>query len=77
MQKQIGSFVAKDSHGNQHTITVSQKFIEAVDQHGEHWGELPGLKSLETDGRPVNRLEKGQYQIVGGVLLTSDDPRAE
>jgi hypothetical protein len=38
---------------------------------------VPGLKEIGTDScHPVNRIEHGKYQIVGGVELTSDDPNA-
>lgn len=75
MTKFMFSFVAKDADGKEVELSVYTDFIQIPTRGGVH--ETPGMKSIKTaEGRSVNRLDKGKYQIVGGQTLTSDDPKA-
>jgi hypothetical protein len=77
-RKQTGSFRAKDTQGNEHTIFIYTDFIDASGLDGS--AVIPGMKCLKLrDGRSVNRIDHGKYQVIGGMLpidLTSDDPAA-
>jgi hypothetical protein len=78
-RKQTGSFRAKDSKGNEHSIFIYTDFIDAGDLQDPN-AVIPGMKCLKTrDGSSVNRIDQGRYQVIGGMLpidLTSDDPAA-
>ena len=63
MTEVLSTFVAHDSQGGEITLIV----------HANLWAS----ETIKTqDGRSVNRMEKGKYQIVGGAHLISDDPAA-
>jgi hypothetical protein len=64
-----GSFVAKDSQGNCHTIHKYNEFPAP---------NVPAILRLETDqGKAVQCVGKGLYETVGqGLKLRSDDPKA-
>jgi hypothetical protein len=54
-------------------------FVDVLDvaTFGDPTGETDGLKKLMTSDRQhVNYIKKGEYQIVGGPALRSDDPNA-
>jgi len=62
-----GSFVATDDLGRKFTVHIYKKLIS-----GEHNLRL-------SDGTHVNRLDKGQYEVVqsnGRLQLRSDHPEA-
>ncbi len=73
-----GSFVAVDQQGRRVRVLKSQTMHD-VRTHGEpNAPPMPGLMSLRTeDGKAVNRIEKGKYEVVQtGVILRSDEPDA-
>ena len=77
MMKDKVSFVARSEDGQVFRIDVCANVIPAgarAQPNAVH----EGLKELWTsDGRRVNRIDKGVYEIVeSGVRLTSDDPDA-
>ena len=65
-----GSFRVSDASGTSHLIDVFQ--LIQVSPHDSTIG-LPLFRT--TDGQPVNRRNKGEYEIVGtGTALHSLDP---
>lgn len=78
MLKQTGSFDAIDEAGNAHTILVFTKYRRIIQTDSPPY-DVEVSKSLETmDGRQVNRIDKGRYEIVGRrpIILTSNDADA-
>lgn len=76
-EEQTGSFEAQGGDGRQYTLYVFTTFHEAW--NGSGYDRVAGLKSIRLgDGRSVNRVDKGRYEIVGRPMipLTSDDPAA-
>ena len=75
--RRTGSFVAVDNEGNEYTIHVYTKILDASTM-GNLGAEKEGEEILITDeGLSVNRLKKGEYQIVQtGEIIYSDDPDA-
>ncbi len=70
------TFSAVDTDGVVHTIIEFRQIDKFHSQPGGHQ-RVRGTRFLETsDGRFVNRLVNGSYEIVGGDSnpLTSDDP---
>lgn len=80
MSKLFGSFVARDNDGNEYTIGIYRDMIDTTTMHGPRGMESPSsLATLKTeDGRCVNRISQGSYEIVGRPMipLTSTDPVA-
>lgn len=78
--RQEGSFVATDCGGNEYTVIMYRDVIDTTTQHSHVPTQAPAaLGELRTsDGRDVNRIEKGSYEIVGHPMIpiTSDDPNA-
>lgn len=75
MKKLTGTFTAHDDFGRDYTIHIYTTYIDARSHTNQH-GMTEGLKELITDsGDPVNREEKGVYELNGRVLR-SDDPDA-
>jgi hypothetical protein len=67
-----GSFKASDASGMSHLIDVFQ-LVE--DSPHESIVGLPLFRT--TDGQPVNRINKGKYEIAGtGTALHSLDPNS-
>ena len=70
-------FTATDSNGDEIVIFIEHgQFDVNTNQLGGK-NRLPGLRT--EDGRYVNYLRKGQYEIVdedGNIPLTSTDPIA-
>ena len=73
--KKTGSFVAIDDQGNRYTVEIITRFET---YHGsEGTKTVPGTVALQLeDGTPVNRIDKGKYQTLDGLDLTSTDPNA-
>lgn len=71
----VGSFIARDDQGNEHTLHVLVNIVDAGNKSDPH-AERRGLKSIVTeDGDPVNRIDQGKYQVVTtGEILHSTDP---
>jgi hypothetical protein len=76
MMKLEGAFQARDKEGRVYLIEKWMKFADATTSAGR--GMEPVQPSLRTsDGRHVNRLGKGRYEIPeDDIALTSDDPAA-
>jgi len=77
MESLVQSFEATDDQGNAYTLHVYQGQI-LTPTRGDSGAALPGWKRiLTTDGRPVNRRGKGEYEIAGSrQILRSADPNA-
>ena len=76
-QRHKSTFDAYDEGGQRYRLHVWVDVHDVGDREDPD-AEIEGLKSIATDdGRAVNRLEKGVYQIVGpNIRLRSDDPEA-
>jgi hypothetical protein len=75
--KQIQTFRAQAIDGKEFVIHVFQDIIEIRTNDGIE--EVEGLKSMKTsDGRSVNFIEPGSYEIVGfpNIPISSKDPDA-
>lgn len=75
--RKTGSFRAKAANGQQVTIEKLTTFI--VQDHSEGTVEIEGITDLRTtDGRTVNRVAKGHYQVLDPfpIDVKSDDPAA-
>jgi len=78
-QKLKGTFRARDAKGNEYTVQVIATYRELTYLSEPSETVENALKELKlTDGRHVNRIEKGKYAIVGipMIEITSDDPNA-
>jgi len=77
----VTRFQAQDPLGRSYTIEVFQQYLVSTDLDGVT-SRIPGLRSFRTsDGKSVNWLERGRYQIftpehTGGLDLESTDPNA-
>jgi hypothetical protein len=76
--RHVRTFAAFSEGGKEHAILVFQTSIESLDSKGarQNSPEIPRLQTR--DGQIINRIEKGQYEIVGDPMipLTSTDPKA-
>ena len=72
-----GTFRAVDKDGKKYTIHEFTNIIDVATRENPG-GEAEGTKFLRTsDGKHVNRMEKGKYEMVfPPTSLTSDDPNA-
>jgi hypothetical protein len=77
MERLVQTFDAQTDEGHVYTLHVCQKCIE-VPTRADPNAVCPALKSIRTsDGKSVNRLDRGKYQIVEtGIILHSDSPDA-
>jgi hypothetical protein len=75
--RQTGSFVTTDDTGEQVIVIVYQDVIATGNLTNPNTSRL-GTPSLVTEhSERVNRLSKGEYEIVGsGRKLHSNDPEA-
>jgi len=75
--RHTGSFKATNKDGIVYTINIFTEILD-VGSFTEPGAEIEGLKQLQTDkGDAVNRVKKGEYEIViSGEALASDDPKA-
>lgn len=75
--RHVSSFSAVGEDGRTETIHVFVDVLDAGTRADPNAG-IEGLKLLRTDtGDAVNRLEKGEYEVVAtGEILRSDDPNA-
>jgi hypothetical protein len=71
-----GSFMARSVSGNKVEIFISQEMTGVPNVSGK--GEMGALILKTKDGKDVNRIEKGSYEIVGSpaIAVTSSDPNA-
>ena len=78
--RQEGSFVATDAAGNEYTVIIYRDLIDASNMHSRTRTQVPAKlgKLSTTDGRHVNYIDKGSYEIVGRPMIhiTSDDANA-
>jgi hypothetical protein len=74
----IGSFVAKDQRGRKTTIVIWSEREIVPPTFSSPAREVEIVQHLRTtDGKHVNREDRGKYQVVEtGESLTSDDPSA-
>lgn len=75
--KQTGKFTAQTADGQEHRVFEFTHYIEVSSRAGTQ--RVESGKSLKLkDGTPVNRHDKGKYQMVRLVEheLFSDDPLA-
>ena len=72
-----GSFKAKGADGKEVRITVSQEMVEGSDASGADM-QAGDFIFRTSDGKHVNRIDKGIYQIVqpGMPEVRSDEPNA-
>ena len=77
-KKHIKTFTAKDGDGIPHTLHVLQDVVTRARGLQRNKPVFLGLREIVTsDGRSVNRVVQGQYEIVvTGQILTSSDPDA-
>jgi hypothetical protein len=77
VERQTGRFQAVSDDGRAVMVNILTTFLISRPLSGPPQ-EIEGLRRLLTDdGLSVNRLGKGEYQIVAtGVKLRSDDPDA-
>lgn len=79
--RRVRSFEAKDEYGKRYIINHFAVDLVCTDLSGTT-SRVPGMPYLRTgDGRHVNRLDKGRYEIftlqhLNGLVLTSNDPNA-
>jgi hypothetical protein len=74
--ERTGSFTATDAHGRPHTLHVFISIIDTGPFKGPH-AEIMGVQAIRTeDGEKVSRVGRGEYQILGGETLRSDDSDA-
>lgn len=70
-------FVAKDTQGEEIVIFIEHGQFDAMNNHLGGKNRLPGLRT--EDGRYVNYIKKGQYEIVddeGNIRVASNDTHA-
>ena len=77
MEELIQEFTSTAEDGSEHVLYVYQDFRDAGTR-SEPSAQVPGLKRIATaDGLSVNRLGKGEYEVVqSGVILRSRDSDA-
>ncbi len=77
--KEIRQFVAKDEEGKEYIIVETMEFVDATDRDGKTTTKSLAGKFATIDGRSVNRVSKGHYELTGGwqmIKITSKDPKA-
>lgn len=78
--RMIGKFVAKEVDGTPHTLLILQDEHQTFDMHHGYGKADSGPATLKTDdGKEVNYVGKGEYEIFDGIdviKVTSDDPDA-
>lgn len=77
--KEIRQFVAKDEEGKEYIIVETMEFVDATDRDGKTTTKSLAGKFATIDGRSVNRVGKGHYELTGGwqmIKITSKDPKA-
>lgn len=70
-------FIAKDPQGEEIVIFIEHGQFDAMSNQLGGKNRLPGLRT--EDGRYVNYLKKGQYEIVddeGNIPVSSNEPHA-
>jgi hypothetical protein len=75
---EVVSFIVVDEQGRTAQLYCRKPIID-IGTHDDPHAEGQGLGEITTtDGRAVNRLARGQYEIVGypNVTVTSHDPKA-
>ena len=77
MEELTQEFTATDEEGTEYRLLLYQDFVPAHTFDNPS-AVVPGLTRILTeDGESVNRVKKGEYEIVQtGVRLRSSDPDA-
>lgn len=77
MEEKHQEFMAVDEAGAQHRLLVYQDYVPVATRANPS-AVAPGMKRIVTEnGESVNRVKKGEYQVVGsGAILRSSDPGA-
>ncbi len=77
MEELAYEFTAADEDGREYQLQVYQNWISAATR-ADPAAVIPGMRRIVTeDGLSVNRLAKGEYQIVStGMVLRSSKPDA-
>jgi len=71
------TFTATSEAGTEYTIRVRIPRVSTASRGGPHAARAGRPAFHTSDGRSVNRLEKGVYQVVTtGVVLRSSSPDA-
>ncbi len=72
MLRHMGAFTARGSDGHQYTVNIYIDYIR-VGPLGES-AEVEGVRHLRLpDGRRVDRIRQGEYEVAGaGLILHSD-----
>ena len=78
MKRRTGTFTARGDDGREYTVYIRRTPSKNVGSRDDLGAMLEGINSYElSDGSPVNRRDKGVYEIVStGVILRSDSPDA-
>lgn len=69
--KEILQFVAKDEDGKEYIIVETREFIDTTDQHGKTTTTPLAGKFATIDGRGVDRVARGHYELLG-IFQTVD-----
>ena len=70
------TFTASDADGKPYVLHAERDDV-GVSTTQAPTGEGEGMGKMTTeDGRAVNRLAKGEYRLVDGTVLHSNDPDA-
>lgn len=80
MERIVDTFTARDAAGNEHRIEVVRGFhATGVTSDSGTFAPDMLLELRTTDGRHVNRIAQGTYQIIAGLDVTPvwcSDPQA-
>jgi hypothetical protein len=67
------SFLAHDEEGNEYVIEIYEYWADASTHDNPSGKVKSGKKRLVSNGEHVNRIEQGKYELMNGVILTSED----
>jgi hypothetical protein len=74
---QIGTFVAREPSGKEHTLLVFAEFRYQTDLSGKESVTRGPLDIKTEEGFNVDPLGNGDYHVIqSGLMLHSDDPNA-
>ena len=70
------NFLAYDKDGNEYVIEIYESWTDASTHDNSHAKVKSGKRRLVCNGEHVNRIEQGKYELMNGVIITSDDIHA-